>query len=92
MVDFKTILKKMSECELLCYYCHCSMFVLYEKVRENKQWTIDRIDNNIGHNLDNFVISCLECNLKRRCRSSDKYLFTKNLNIVKKEDEEIKKI
>ena len=28
------------------------------------QWTLDRIDNNIGHSKENVVICCLKCNLK----------------------------
>ena len=50
-----------------------------------KQWSLDRIDNNIGHNVGNLVIACLECNLKRRRRTDEKFLFTKQLNIVKRE-------
>jgi hypothetical protein len=51
-------------------------------VRENKQWTLDRIDNNLGHNEDNVVIACLECNLKRRRTNQSKFLFTKQLKIT----------
>jgi hypothetical protein len=28
----------------------------------------------------------LDCNLKRRCKSSDKFLFTKQLNIIKQDN------
>ena len=51
--------------------------------RENYQWTLDRIDNDQGHNIDNILISCLECNLKRRCRSKDKFLMGKQLKIMR---------
>lgn len=40
------------------------MMLLYKLVREPKQWTLDRIDNEYGHCVDNIVLSCLECNLK----------------------------
>ena len=59
------------------------MYILYEKTREQKQWTLDRINNDIGHNTDNVVISCLECNLKRRKTNQSAFLFTKQLNLVK---------
>jgi hypothetical protein len=62
------------------------MYILYENVREPKQWTVDRINNDLGHNIDNYVLACLDCNLKRRCRSSDKFLFTKQLNIIRQDN------
>ena len=51
--------------------------------REMKQWSVDRIDNNKGHNSDNFHIACLKCNLTRRRQNDDKFLYTKQLHIVK---------
>jgi len=85
-IELSVLIKKITESELNCYYCKCNMFLLYEIVRELKQWTLDRIDNNIGHNADNVVICCLECNLKRRKMSQEKFMFQKNLTIVKHDD------
>jgi hypothetical protein len=48
-----------------------------------KQWTLDRIDNDIGHNKNNLVIACLECNLKRKRTNKDKFMFTKNMKIIR---------
>ena len=73
----------MCDCELKCYYCLSEMNVLYDISRESKQWTVDRIDNDLGHNLTNFYLACLECNLTRRRRSDDKFLFTKQMKLVK---------
>lgn len=84
LVTTQTIFKKLVDCNMLCFYCNCQVYVLYENVRELNQWTVDRIDNSFGHNNDNFVISCLNCNIKRRNINSDKFLFTKQLNLVKK--------
>jgi len=84
-LSFQDIIQQMMNCKMKCYYCYGEMFVLYEKVLESKQWTVDRLDNYKGHNKDNFVLACLECNLKRRRRTSDKFLFTKQLKIVKKD-------
>ena len=47
--------------------------------------SIDRIDNDKGHNIDNFHLACLDCNLKRRRRTDEKFLFTKQLNIIKQD-------
>jgi hypothetical protein len=84
-INLKCIIDKLIDTDLKCYYCKCEMFILYENVRESKQWTVDRINNDIGHNNDNFVLACLDCNLKRRCRSADKFLFTKQLNIIRQD-------
>ena len=84
-IDFNCVIQKMIECELKCRYCKCVMSVLYDITREMKQWSVDRIDNDKGHNNDNFHLACLDCNLKRRRRTDEKFLFTKQLNIVKNE-------
>ena len=82
-ITLESITNKMIDCELKCYYCSCEMNVLYDISREMKQWTVDRIDNDLGHNIDNFYLACLECNLKRRRRSDEKFLFTKQMKLVK---------
>ena len=82
-INFEDILEKMIDSELKCYYCKDNMIILYDFVREMKQWSVDRIDNNEGHNKDNFYLACLECNLKRRRQSDTKFLFTKQLNLFK---------
>jgi hypothetical protein len=82
-LNVKSVIDKMIECELKCYYCLNEMNVLYDISREMKQWSVDRINNDLGHNLDNYYLACLDCNLKRRRRSYDKFLFTKQLKIVK---------
>ena len=83
IINLKCIIDKLIETEIKCYYCKTEMFILYENVRDLKQWTVDRINNDIGHNVDNFVLACLDCNLKRRRKSADNFLFTKQLNIIK---------
>lgn len=79
------ILEKIIKEKMKCFYCWEPMYVLYEIVRESKQWSVDRINNYQGHNKENFVLACLECNLKRRRRTSEKFLFTKQLSIIKKD-------
>ncbi len=80
-VSLEDVLRLLSECKLKCHYCNEQMYIIYEIVRQNKQWSLDRIDNNQGHNKGNLVISCLECNLKRRRTNKDAFLFTKNMKI-----------
>jgi hypothetical protein len=85
--DLFISLDEIVECLVLskmkCYYCKHNMDIFYKNVREPYQWTLDRIDNDKGHYRDNIVISCLECNLKRRKQNSEAFLFTKQLRIVK---------
>jgi hypothetical protein len=84
-INIDSLVNKMRETELKCYYCKVEMMIFYETVREAKQWTVDRIDNDVGHNMDNYHLACLSCNLKRRRTDDDKFLFTKQLSIVKTE-------
>jgi len=77
------ILEKLVGSKLKCYYCREDIKILYEVVRDDKQWTLDRLDNSIGHNEDNIVICCLKCNLQRRVRDDEKFKFTKQLKLKK---------
>jgi hypothetical protein len=82
-VTFDYTIDLLITCELKCHYCSCEMYLLYEFVREMKQWSLDRIDNDIGHNKNNLVVSCLECNLKRRRTNKDAFYITQNLTITR---------
>ena len=88
-INLEQVINLLQETKLKCHYCSCETFLLYEIVREMKQWSLDRINNDIGHNKNNLVIACLECNLKRRRTNKDSFMFTKNLyndiKYVKKE-------
>lgn len=77
------VVKRLVECDLKCYYCDKNMNILYDIQREASQWSVDRINNELGHNNNNFYLACLECNLKRRCRSDSKFLMTKQMKLVK---------
>jgi len=82
-VSFNDVIDLLFESQMKCHYCSCETYLLYEVVRENKQWSLDRINNEIGHNKNNLLIACLECNLKRRRTNKDSFFFTKNLQIVR---------
>jgi len=87
LIKLEEVLDIMKESNMQCYYCKQKVFLLYDVVREGSQWTLDRINNDIGHNSGNCVLACLKCNLKRKRTGADAFLFTKQLNIVKKESE-----
>jgi hypothetical protein len=82
-VDIQTIVSLLFECHLLCYYCKKQVRLLYEFVREPLQWSLERLDNQYGHNRENVVIACLGCNLKRKTMYPERFLFTKQLHILK---------
>jgi hypothetical protein len=82
-VDIDTIINLLDVCKNKCYYCTKLVNILYENVREPQQWTLDRIDNDFGHNKNNLLIACLSCNLSRKLMHTERYVFTKQLNIIK---------
>lgn len=83
IVDVHYALKTLKNAENICYYCKKPVQVLYEKAREPTQWSLDRIDNSIGHNKENVVIACLQCNVGRKTMHQGRYEFTKQLVITK---------
>ena len=91
ILDIDKLITKEKTIQLLydsgldCYYCKEKVVIMYDNVREPKQWSLDRIDNDIGHNNDNVVIACLSCNLQRKTMYHERFAFTKQLNIIKKE-------
>lgn len=68
---------------LKCYYCKNNIYILYNNNKQSNQWTLDRIKNDQGHNKNNCVISCLKCNLDRKTTDCKKFLFTKQMKIIK---------
>lgn len=76
------LLKLLNETGLICKYCCEPIILLYENVREPKQWSLDRINNDIGHNTDNVCIACLSCNLKRKTIYYERYLRAKQQQLV----------
>lgn len=78
-VNIAYVLSKMEDCKLLCFYCTNTVLLLYENVREPKQWTLDRINNDYGHNIGNVEIACLSCNLRRRTMYHERYVLTQKI-------------
>ena len=48
-----------------------------------RQWTLDRKDNTLGHSVENTVVSCLGCNLRRRSRDHESFLKGSRLTFKK---------
>ena len=83
-ISYEELLEKMVISKLKCNYCKDDMLLIYKNKRENKQWTLDRIDNKICHSSLNTVISCLSCNLQKRTRDDNKFRYTKQMRLIKK--------
>ena len=85
LITLDNVIEKLVSCKLKCYYCNKNMKLFFEKVRDEDQWTLDRINNYDEHSNENTIVCCLKCNLQRRRKNSEKFLFTKQLenNIIK---------
>ena len=84
-ITYDYVIELLLNCNLYCEYCKSEIFILYKNTCNEYQWTVDRIDNNIGHNINNCVISCLKCNLQKRTKDHLLFQKTRKITINKKE-------
>jgi hypothetical protein len=80
-IDYEYVQDLLQHSHFKCFYCQNDVLIEYDIVREMKQWSLDRKDNSIGHSKTNVVLACLECNLKRKNKNMNSFLFTKQLSI-----------
>lgn len=85
LITYDELLNKLMTSDLKCYYCKKDVKLMYTDVRDNEQWTLDRLNNDMGHTNNNTVICDLKCNLQRRCQSDELFLYSKRLKIIKTE-------
>ena len=85
-VCFQEVVELFKSSSTECFYCHARVLILYTIVRDTKQWTLERKDNSLGHNRDNVVLACLNCNMKRKCMKMERYILTKQLDHIEKLD------
>ena len=82
-ITYDELIEKLVISKMICYYCREKCCLVSEKKRDMTQWTLDRINNDIGHYNENVVISCLNCNLQKRRRSDEHFKFAKQMKIIK---------
>lgn len=82
-ITLSQLIHKLIECKLKCYYCNKDLVILYNKKKEQQQWTLERLNNNIGHYNDNTCIACLKCNLGRRTDNHEYYKKGKTMILEK---------
>ena len=87
-ISVEQVIELLVDCKLLCFYCKSPAKLFYDFVRDSKQWSLERVDNSVGHNYDNIVISCLVCNLRRRTMHQNRYIATKQMRVNKLERED----
>tara|TARA_Y100000768_G_scaffold220618_1_gene166325 strand:+ start:13952 stop:14458 length:507 start_codon:yes stop_codon:yes gene_type:complete len=85
LISQEELVMKLVASKLTCFYCKKQVRIFYSKIRDPEQWTLDRKDNDLPHTDDNTCIACLKCNLDRRTTNMDKFNFTKNLTITRKD-------
>jgi hypothetical protein len=83
IISLNEVVEKLVSSKLKCHYCLKNVLLFYKNVRDEYQWTLDRIDNDKDHSNNNTIIACLKCNLQRRRRDKDIFLFSKQLKINK---------
>ena len=82
-LSIESVLELMVVSGMRCHYCSCSLKVHYVDVRDPEQWTLDRIDNDLGHITANVLVCCLDCNIRRGRTDMAKFEFTKQLSLKK---------
>lgn len=85
LISVNEIIEKLVSSKLHCFYCKNELLLFFKNKRDDYQWTLDRVDNDLPHTNDNTIISCLKCNLDRRVKDINTFTFSKQLKIVKKE-------
>jgi hypothetical protein len=89
-ITLENIIEKLVAYNMRCYYCNSKTLILFKNLRDDYQWTLDRLNNYDEHSNTNTIICCLKCNLQRRRKNSEKFKFTKqlehNLLLLKKID------
>ena len=83
-IKFDEVVEKLVISKLKCKYCRRVVTIMYKNKREPLQWTLDRVDNDLGHTNANTIVACLKCNLERRCVNDKKFEFTKQMRLIKK--------
>ncbi len=84
IINMDDLILKMVESKMKCFYCIRECMFLYREIYTNNQWTLDRIDNNLGHTNKNTVICCLKCNLSRGNINHDRFVSSKQISVVRK--------
>jgi hypothetical protein len=82
-ITFEDMMDLLIKSDLKCYYCSFSVKIIYRFMRDDRQWSLDRIDNQKTHTKENCVICCLKCNLERRRLDNSRFYTGKRIQYKK---------
>jgi hypothetical protein len=82
-ISFEDTCQLLLSSELKCYYCSEPVNIIYRYMRDERQWTLDRINNQGDHTKENCVICCLKCNLERRRLDNSRFYIGKRIQYKK---------
>jgi len=82
-IEHSEVLHALLERRMLCTYCLKRMSFFPRERGDVFQWTLDRVDNDDGHSMENCEISCLRCNLRKKRRDSDNFKFGMQVKVTK---------
>jgi hypothetical protein len=83
IISLDAIIELLLISKMRCTYCRECCELIYKDVMAPRQWTLDRVNNDQGHNGGNVVLACLACNLQRRTMDAERFKFGKQLRVVK---------
>jgi hypothetical protein len=82
-ISYSQLLNKLQSSQLTCFYCKDNLLLMYRNKNEKKQWSLERLNNNLGHYDTNTCIACLQCNLQRRNENYEYFQKAKQWKIFK---------
>lgn len=74
-INIIELIELINDDGLICYLCNQIVFICC-KPYSGKQFTLDRIDNNKNHAVDNVKICCFTCNTLRSNNYTSKQFKT----------------
>lgn len=82
-ISFEDAIELLLMSELKCHYCLHEVKIIYRYMRDERQWTLDRINNLGDHTRENCLICCLKCNLERRRLDNSRFYMGKRIQYKK---------
>jgi hypothetical protein len=82
LITLDELMEKLRGNPLVCHYCAEPLVIQSSISKDMRQWTLDRVNNDVGHTAANTIISCLGCNLRRRRIASTAFDFSTKLTTI----------